>query len=51
MMELIPAKEATCIEEGNNSYYYCSECNKYFKDEAGTIETTISDEIIPVKKT
>ena len=50
MMELIPAKEATCIEEGNNSYYYCSECNKYFKDEAGTIETTISDEIIPVKK-
>ena len=50
LMELIPAKEATCIEEGNNSYYYCSECNKYFKDEAGTIETTISDEIIPVKK-
>ena len=50
VMELIPAKEATCIEEGNNSYYYCSECNKYFKDEAGTIETTISDEIIPVKK-
>ena len=50
VMELIPAKEATCIEEGNNSYYYCSECNKYFKDEAGTIETTISDEIIPAKK-
>ena len=50
LMELIPAKEATCIEEGNNSYYYCSECDKYFKDEAGTIETTISDEIIPVKK-
>ena len=50
IMELIPAKEATCIEEGNNSYYYCSECNKYFKDEAGTIETTISDEIIPAKK-
>ena len=50
LMELIPAKEATCIEEGNNSYYYCSECDKYFKDEAGTIETTISDEIIPAKK-
>ena len=46
-METISATEATCTEEGNNEYYYCSECNKYFKDKAGTQETTVEAEIIP----
>ena len=45
-MELIAAKGATCTEEGNNAYYHCSGCNKYFKDEAGTQETTVEAEII-----
>ena len=45
-MELTAAKEATCTEGGNNAYYHCSGCNKYFKDEAGTQETTVEAETI-----
>ena len=45
-MELTAAKEATCTEGGNNAYYYCSGCGKYFKDEAGTQETTVEAETI-----
>ena len=29
-------KEATTSEEGNEEYYYCSVCQKYFKDANGT---------------
>ena len=46
-MELTAAKEATCTEGGNNAYYHCSGCDKYFKDEAGTQETTVEAETIP----
>ena len=46
-MELTAAKEATCTEGGNNAYYHCSGCDKYFKDEAGTQETTVKAETIP----
>ena len=46
-MELTAAKEATCTEGGNNAYYHCSGCNKYFKDESGTQETTVEAETIP----
>ena len=45
-MSFIPAVAATCTEDGNNAYYYCSDCDKYFKDEAGTIETTVEAEKI-----
>ena len=45
-MELTAAKEATCTEGGNNAYYHCSGCNKYFKDEAGMQETTVEAETI-----
>ncbi len=45
-MELTAAKEATCTEGGNNAYYHCSGCNRYFKDEAGTQETTVEAEVI-----
>ena len=30
-----PAQEPTCGASGNYEYYYCSDCNKYFKDEDG----------------
>jgi len=39
-------KAADCLNPGNNAYYYCSECKKYYKDEAGTTETTVSAETI-----
>ena len=35
----------TCTEDGNVEYYACSNCNKNFKDEAGTEELT--DIVVP----
>ena len=40
------AKAATYTEAGNNEYYTCTKCNKVFKDEAGTQETTVEAETI-----
>ncbi|MCQ2512538.1 MAG: leucine-rich repeat protein [Lachnospiraceae bacterium] len=34
----IVAKDATCTEDGNSEYWSCSECHKYFSDEAGENE-------------
>lgn len=46
-MTKIEAVEEECGKAGNNEYYSCSTCGKYYKDEAGTTETTVSDETIP----
>ena len=45
----IPYVEPNCLEgiDGHNQYWYCDNCHKYFKDEAGTIGTTVEDEVIP----
>ncbi len=40
----VPAKAATCTEDGNEVYWTCSRCNRYYEDAAGTTETT-KDEI------
>ena len=32
------AVAATCTTAGNSAYWYCSGCEKYFSDEAGTKE-------------
>ncbi len=45
-MDEVVAKEATCEEAGNNKYYACDRCDKFFKDEAGAVETTVADETI-----
>ncbi len=45
-METIEAVVATCTTGGNNKYYSCTTCNKYYKDEAGTTETTVAAEKI-----
>lgn len=47
--ELISAKESTCTENGNNEYYYCAGCEKYFKDAEATVETTKEAEALPLK--
>lgn len=39
----VPAKEATCTEDGNIAYWYCNYCNKYFSDEAMTKEIAKED--------
>ena len=45
-MEKVAAKEASCEEDGNNEYYYCAGCGKYFKDAEGKEETTKEAEVI-----
>jgi len=46
-MTKIAAVAAVCGTPGNNEYYSCSTCNKYYKDEAGTTVTTVEAEKIP----
>ena len=46
-MVLTEAKESTCTETGNNTYYTCKTCGKVYKDEVGEKETTVSAETIP----
>lgn len=41
------AKDATCIEDGNVSYYQCDECNKCYSDEAAKTEISSADIVIP----
>lgn len=48
-MKMIEAKDPTCTEAGNNAYYYCDRCKKYFKDEQGTKETTPDKETLKLK--
>ncbi len=36
----IEASAASCAKEGNIEYYYCTVCERYYLDEAGTLETT-----------
>ena len=45
------AKDATCTEDGNVAYWYCSVCNKYFSDENGTAEITLDDTVIKAHHT
>ncbi len=44
IMTLIPAVAPECDKAGNNAYYSCSTCGKFYKDEAGTTVTTEADE-------
>ena len=37
-MTFVPAKPATCAEQGNIEHYTCTKCHKNFSDEAGTNE-------------
>ena len=36
----VPAKDATCTENGNTAYWKCSACEKWFSDENGEHEIT-----------
>ena len=46
-LEKIPAKAATCTENGNSEYWYCETYDKYFSDENGVNEITAKDTVIP----
>lgn len=45
-VEKVEAKAPTCLEAGNIEYWYCEECDKYFKDEALTQEITKEETVI-----
>ena len=45
-MTKVQAVAATCTEDGNEAYYKCSECGKYFSDEAGNTEISLEDTVI-----
>ena len=44
-VEKTEAKAATCTEAGNDEYWYCGGCKKYFEDEACTTEITDISEV------
>lgn len=45
-MQATKAKAATCTEVGNDAYWYCPECEKYFSNEAGTVEVKLADTVL-----
>ena len=46
VMTAIEAAQPTCTEPGNEAYYECTECGKYFSDEAGNTEISLEDTVI-----
>lgn len=48
-MKAVEAKAATCTEKGNQSYYYCTSCGKYYSDEKGLNNIKLEDTVIPAK--
>ena len=46
-MTYTAAVAAGCETDGNSAYYFCSGCNKYFSDAAGTNEIAADSWIIP----
>jgi len=45
-LEKIPAKAATVTETGNEEYWHCLDCGKYFADEKGENEIELADTVI-----
>ncbi len=46
-LEAAAAKEPTCTEEGNDAYWYCKVCDKYFADKDAVKEITLDETVIP----
>ncbi len=44
-------KAATCTEDGNIAYWYCTGCSKYYSDAAGNTEITFVDTVIKADHT
>ena len=45
-LEKIPAKDATVTETGNNEYWHCKDCGKYFADKNGENEINLDNTVI-----
>lgn len=48
-MTATTAKAATCTENGNIAYWYCSSCEKYFTDKDGNNVVSQADTVIKAK--
>lgn len=48
-MKAVEAKKATCTEKGNQAYYHCTSCGKYYSDEKGLNNIKLEDTVIPAK--
>lgn len=48
-MTATAAKAATCTENGNITYWYCSSCEKYFTDKDGNNVVSQADTVIKAK--
>lgn len=48
-MTATAAKAATCAENGNIAYWYCSSCKKYFTDKDGNNVVSQADTVIKAK--
>ena len=46
-MQATEAKDATCTEDGNNAYWGCTVCGKYFSDVNGNTEITLAETVVP----
>lgn len=45
-MTVTEEKTATCTDDGNIAYWYCTGCSKYFRDEAGTMQISYADTVV-----
>ena len=48
-LKKVDAKNATYMAEGNITYWYCSDCGKYYSDAEATKEIAKADTVIPKK--
>ena len=46
-MQAIASKAATCTEDGNVAYWYCTRCDRYFSDVNGSRAIALADTVIP----
>ena len=42
----VPAKAATCTEDGNIAFYHCNVCMRDYLDDAGSEQVSLSDTVI-----
>ncbi|MBQ6018071.1 MAG: InlB B-repeat-containing protein [Clostridiales bacterium] len=42
----VPAKAASCTEDGNHAYYECSVCGDWFEDATGAVKITDYNDVI-----
>lgn len=46
-IKMVPAKAATCTEDGNSAYWYSESTQKYYKDSLGKTEIAAGSWVIP----